>query len=64
MANQQGSGHHGICMTRFNGTGFSQWKFGVTILARAKKLEKVIDGTETKPAEVINSLQVMINAKM
>ena len=53
MANQLGPMHQGICMTRFNGSGFSQWKFGVQILARAKKLEKVIEGIETKPAEVI-----------
>ena len=39
---------------RFNGTNFPQWRFGVMLKLRAKKLDPVVLGTETKPNEVSN----------
>ncbi|KZS03693.1 Uncharacterized protein APZ42_033541 [Daphnia magna] len=54
MANQLISGNNGIFQARFYGTGFSQWSFGVLLMARAKRLESIIQGTETRPIEVIN----------
>ena len=41
---------------KFKGTNFPQWRFGVMLKLRSKKLEKIVLGTETKPAEVINYL--------
>ncbi|KAI9557204.1 hypothetical protein GHT06_017021 [Daphnia sinensis] len=54
MVNQLISVNNGIFQARFNGIGFSQWSFGVLLMARAKRLESIIQGTETRPIEVIN----------
>ena len=36
MANHEGNGNNLIFQAKFNGTRFSQWKFGALIMARAK----------------------------
>ncbi|EFX65240.1 hypothetical protein DAPPUDRAFT_333388 [Daphnia pulex] len=51
MANHEGNGNNLIFQAKFNGTRFSQWKFGALIMARAKKLVGIIEGTEQKPVE-------------
>ena len=40
---------------KFNGTNFPKWRFGVMLKIRSKKLEKIVLGTGTKPAEVTYS---------
>ena len=47
-----------VFQAKFNGTRFSQWKFGALIMARAKKLVGIIEGTEQKPDEVTKLLLV------
>jgi len=37
---------------KFNGINFPQWKFGVMLKLRRKKLDSIVLGTETKPIEV------------
>jgi hypothetical protein len=56
MANHEGNGNNLIFQAKFNGTRFSQWKFGALIMARAKKLVGIIEGTEQKPVEVTKTL--------
>jgi hypothetical protein len=58
MANHEGNGNNLIFQAKFNGTRFSQWKFGALIMARAKKLVGIIEGTEQKPVEVTKLLLV------
>ena len=58
MANHEGNGNNLIFQAKFNGTRFSQWKFGALIMARAKKLVGIIEGTELKPDEVTKLLLV------
>jgi hypothetical protein len=37
---------------KFNGINFPQWKFGVMLKLRRKKLDSIVLGIETKPNEV------------
>jgi hypothetical protein len=47
---------------KFNGINFPQWKFGVMLKLRRKKLDSIVLGTETKPIEVkmINTAVTLI----
>lgn len=38
---------------KFNGINFPQWKFGVMLKLRMKKLDPIVLGIETRPVEVI-----------
>ena len=38
---------------KFNGVNFPQWKFGVMLKLRRKKLDQIVLGLEEIPAEVI-----------
>ena len=42
---------------KFNGINFPQWKFGVMLKLRRKKLDSIVLGTETKPVEVTMKLK-------
>ncbi len=39
-------------IVKFNGTNFPSWKFGIWMFLEKHKLVAVVNGTETKPAEV------------
>ena len=43
---------------KFDGKNFSSWKFGIWMFLEKHKLIPVVEGTETKPDEVILNLFV------
>ena len=43
-------------IVKFDGTNFSSWKFGIWMFLEKHKLIQVVEGTETKPAEVIQTV--------
>ena len=47
---------------KFNGINFPQWKFGVMLKLRRKKLDQIVLGTETKPNEVTTLINQVITA--
>jgi hypothetical protein len=40
-------------LTKFNGSNFQRWKCGLRLTLEHHQLIDIIDGTETKPTEVI-----------
>jgi hypothetical protein len=44
---------------KFNGINFPQWRYGVMLKLRRKKLEKIVLGTEQKPTEVKAHIMVI-----
>ena len=47
---------------KFNGINFPQFKFGVMLKLRRKKLDQIVLGTETKPNEVTTLINQVITA--
>ena len=47
---------------KFNGINFPQWKFGVMLKLRRKKLDQIVLGTETKPNVVTTLINQVITA--
>ena len=47
---------------KFNGINFPQWKFGVMLKLRRKKLDQIVLGTETNPNEVTTLINQVITA--
>jgi hypothetical protein len=44
---------------KFNGINFPQWRYGVMLKLRRKKLDGIVLGTEPKPTEVKAHTMVM-----
>lgn len=42
---------------KFNGINFPQWKFGVMLKLRRKKLDQIVLGIEEKPTEVSSFIE-------
>jgi hypothetical protein len=53
MATQNLSANELRDYAKFNGINFPQWRYGVMLKLRRKKLEKLVLGQDPKPAEVI-----------
>ena len=47
---------------KFNGINSPQFKFGVMLKLRRKKLDQIVLGTETKPNEVTTLINQVITA--
>ena len=47
---------------KFNGINFPQFKFGVMLKLRRKKLDQIVLGTETKPNVVTTLINQVITA--
>ncbi|KZS02033.1 Uncharacterized protein APZ42_001085, partial [Daphnia magna] len=51
MATQNLSANELRDYAKFNGINFPQWRYGVMLKLRRKKLEKLVLGQDPKPAE-------------
>ncbi len=50
MANESTNGQRDYA--KFNGVNFPQWKFGVMLKLRRKRLDQIVLGAQQKPAQV------------
>ncbi|KAI9553756.1 hypothetical protein GHT06_019014 [Daphnia sinensis] len=47
-------------MAKFDGSNYPSWKYGILMVLEKQMLLSVVDGSETKPQEVMNLLQLKI----
>ncbi|XP_045034748.1 uncharacterized protein LOC116934903 [Daphnia magna] len=61
MATQNLSANELRDYAKFNGINFPQWRYGVMLKLRRKKLEKLVLGQDPKPAETFNDENEVTN---